>query len=70
MEHKPRVFNAPEGYKRLTINLREDIHKQIKLMAIEEESTVTDIITQLLEKEIAYTMKVKSNQNGLQKQVN
>ena len=70
MEHKSRVFNAPEGYKRLTINLREEIHKQIKLMAIEEESTVTDIITQLLEKEIAYTMKVKSNQNGLQKQVN
>jgi hypothetical protein len=53
-----RIFNAPEGYRRLTINLREDIHKQIKLMAIEQDSTVTDIISMLLEKEIAYAMKV------------
>jgi len=53
-----RIFNAPEGYRRLTINLREDIHKQIKLMAIEQNSTVTDIISMLLEKEIAYAMKL------------
>jgi hypothetical protein len=53
-----RIFNAPEGYRRLTINLREDIHKQIKLMAIEQDSTVTDIISMLLEKEIAYAIKV------------
>ncbi|CAK0752876.1 hypothetical protein CCP3SC1AL1_190035 [Gammaproteobacteria bacterium] len=49
-----RVFHAPEGYKRLTINLREDIHKKIKLIAVQEESTVTDIISDFLEKEIAY----------------
>ena len=53
-----RIFNAPEGHRRLTINLREDIHKQIKLMAIEQDSTVTDIISMLLEKEIAYAIKV------------
>jgi len=53
-----RIFNAPEGHRRLTINLREDIHKQIKLMAIEQDSTVTDIISMLLEKEIAYAMKL------------
>jgi hypothetical protein len=52
-----RVFHAPEGYKRLTINLREDIHKQIKLIAVQEESTVTDIISKFLEKEIAYKEK-------------
>jgi hypothetical protein len=56
--NEKRIFNAPEGYRRLTINLREDIHKQIKLMAIEQDSTVTDIISMLLEKEIAYAMKV------------
>jgi hypothetical protein len=56
--NEKRIFNAPEGYRRLTINLREDIHKQIKLMAIEQNSTVTDIISMLLEKEIAYAMKV------------
>ena len=49
-----RIFYAPEGYKRLTINLREDIHKKIKLIAVQEESTVTDIISDFLEKEIAY----------------
>ena len=49
-----RIFHAPEGYKRLTINLREDIHKKIKLIAVQEESTVTDIISDFLEKEIAY----------------
>jgi hypothetical protein len=49
-----RIFHAPEGYKRLTINLREDIHKKIKLIAVQQESTVTDIISDFLEKEIAY----------------
>jgi hypothetical protein len=52
-----RIFHAPDGYKRLTINLREDIHKQIKLIAVQEESTVTDIISEFLEKEIAYKEK-------------
>lgn len=58
MNEPTRIFYAPEGHRRLTINLREDLHKQIKLMAIEEDCTVTDIITKLLEKEIAYAMKV------------
>ena len=49
-----RIFHAPDGYKRLTINLREDIHKKIKLIAVQEESTVTNIISDFLEKEIAY----------------
>ena len=49
-----RIFHAPEGYKRLTINLREDIHKKIKLIAVQQESTMTDIISDFLEKEIAY----------------
>ena len=49
-----RIFHAPDGYKRLTINLREDIHKKIKLIAVQQESTVTDIISDFLEKEIAY----------------
>ena len=52
-----KIFHAPEGYRRLTINLREDIHKQIKLIAVQEESTVTDIISEFLEKEIAYKEK-------------
>ena len=47
-----KIFHAPEGYRRLTINLREDIHKKIRMKAIEEDCTVTDIITKLLEKEV------------------
>jgi macrodomain Ter protein organizer (MatP/YcbG family) len=47
-----KIFNAPAGYRRLTINLREDIHKKIRLKAIEQDCTVTDIITKLLEKEV------------------
>jgi len=47
-----KIFHAPVGYRRLTINLREDIHKKIRLKAVEEDCTVTDIITKLLEKEV------------------
>ena len=47
-----KIFHAPDGYRRLTINLREDIHKKIKMKAIEEDCTVTDIITKLLEQEV------------------
>ena len=47
-----KIFHAPEGYRRLTINLREDIHKKIRMKAIEQDCTVTDIITKFLEKEV------------------
>jgi len=47
-----KVFHAPAGYRRLTINLQEDIHKKIRLKAIEQDCTVTDIITKLLEQEV------------------
>lgn len=47
-----RVFNAPEGYRRLTINLREDLHKKLRMAAIEQDCTATDIIVQLLEQEL------------------
>jgi hypothetical protein len=47
-----KVFHAPGGYRRLTINLREDIHKKIRMKAIEQDCTVTDIIAKLLEQEV------------------
>jgi hypothetical protein len=47
-----KIFHAPQGYRRLTINLREDIHKKIKMKAIEQDCTVTDIIAKLLEQEV------------------
>ena len=47
-----RAFFAPEGYRRLTINLREDLHKRLRLAAVEQDCTATDIIERLLVKEL------------------
>lgn len=47
-----RVFNAPEGYRRLTINLPEDLHKKLRLAAVEGDCTATEIIERLLNKEL------------------
>ena len=47
-----KIFHASEGYRRLTINLRKDTHKKIRMKAIELHCTVTEIITQLLEKKL------------------
>jgi hypothetical protein len=30
-----RLFHAPEGYRRLTINLPEEMHKKLRMAAIE-----------------------------------
>ena len=63
-----RVFNAPEGYRRLTINLQEDLHKKIKLQAVQDDTTVTDIITNLLEQYFGTaTTEVKSHTKALVK---
>lgn len=47
-----RVFNAPEGYKRLTINLPVEMHTKLKIVAAKRECTVTEIIETLLKKEL------------------
>ena len=47
-----RAFFAPEGYRRLTINLREDLHKKLRLLPIEQDCTATDIIERLLVEEL------------------
>ena len=47
-----RAFFAPEGYRRLTINLREDLHKRLRLAAVEQDCTATDIIERLLVREL------------------
>lgn len=52
-ESAGRVFHAPEGYRRLTINLPSDLHKRLKLAAIHQDCTATDIIQKLLERELA-----------------
>lgn len=47
-----RTFFAPEGYRRLTVNLPEELHKKLRLAAIEQDCTATDIIERLLTREL------------------
>lgn len=47
-----RAFFAPEGYRRLTINLPNHLHKKLRLAAVEEDCTATEIIERLLVKEL------------------
>lgn len=43
-----RIFFAPEGDKRLTINLNAELHKKLKIAAIEEGITAGELIERLL----------------------
>lgn len=47
-----RVFFAPEGDKRLTININAELHKKLKISAIEQGITAGEIIEQLIEKHL------------------
>jgi hypothetical protein len=47
-----RAFFAPEGHQRLTINLPKELHKKLRLQAVEQDCTATDIIMRLLTKEL------------------
>ena len=47
-----RSFFAPEGYRRLTINVTHEMHKKLRLMAVEQDTTITDILTKLVAKEL------------------
>lgn len=43
-----RVFHAPEGYRRLTINLTHELHKKLKQAALDQDCTATDIVEKML----------------------
>ena len=47
-----RIFFAPEGDKRLTINLKAELHKKLKIAAIEQGITAGEIIEQLLKQNL------------------
>jgi hypothetical protein len=48
LEIPARIFNAPDGYKRLTINLPIKLHTKLKIAAAKQEITATEIIENLL----------------------
>ena len=52
LANNSRIFFAPEGDKRLTINLNAELHKKLKIAAIELSSTAGDIIEQLIQKNL------------------
>ena len=41
---KPRGSMPRQDYRRLTADIPADLHKRLKLQALQEECTVTDII--------------------------
>ena len=43
-----RAFFAPEGYRRLTINLTHGLHKKLKQAALDNDCTATDIVERML----------------------
>ena len=43
-----RVFHAPEGYRRFTINLTHGLHKKLKQAALDNDCTATDIVERML----------------------
>jgi len=47
-----RSFLAPEGDKRLTINLRNDVHKRLRIVAVERDTTIGEIIEDLVAKHL------------------
>lgn len=46
---KPKGQVAPPGMKRLTINLPEELHRKLRLKSIQDGTTATEMIVQLLE---------------------
>lgn len=46
-------FTAPAGHKRLTVNISEDLHTKLKLAAVHQGCTATDIVERLLLRELA-----------------
>ena len=47
-----RVFFAPAGHRRLTINLPDEVHKKLRLLAVEKDSTVTELLVELVGKHL------------------
>ena len=50
---KSRSVSAPEGHKRLTINLPEQLHKKLRQAALDSDCNATDIIVALLTEKLS-----------------
>jgi len=53
VEGKLKASNAaPEGDVRLTINMREDLHRRLKIEAAKQGTTIGELVEQLVEEKI------------------
>ena len=48
-----RSFVAPADDRRLTINIRKDLHKKLKFLAVEQETNIGEILERLIERHLA-----------------
>ncbi len=49
--------NAPVGYRRLTMNLEESLHRDLRIVAAQRGTTATAIIEALLKKHVVKQKK-------------
>jgi hypothetical protein len=55
-----KQVNAPDGHKKLVVNLPEEMHKTLKMLSVSRDGNMTDIVVRLIEKElIKYEKKAK-----------
>jgi hypothetical protein len=47
-----RSFVAPEGHRRLTINIRNDLYKKLAQKALDEDTDMGKIIAQLVDQHL------------------
>ena len=45
-----RVFKAPPGDTRLTLNIDRELHKRLKIAAIKRDTTIGDLIEKWIER--------------------
>ena len=45
---KTRVFYAPDGDKRLTINIKKELHKRLKIAAVDNNTTAGELIESMI----------------------
>ena len=50
--------------KRLTINISEDLHKKLKMMALIKETNMTDLLLKLIKKELTVFNKETKRQSS------
>ncbi len=47
-EAKPKSGQVPTGDVRLTANIRQDLHRRLKIAAVNQNSTIGEILEELI----------------------